>query len=147
MSGQETSWFWGTSLIAFAFGSVFGIGVAMFFMQGFGRAKKLQLEVDRLEKELEEYKSQVTDHFKQTSTLVQKMTESYRDVYQHLATSSQQLCQEPIQMFQLGQEGKNPDKLLDNKPEPDQQTDQAPGTPPPINTPVDDLLGKNSSAP
>lgn len=147
MTGQETSWFWGTSLIAFAFGSVFGIGFAMFFLQGFGRAKKLQLEVDRLEKELEEYKSQVTDHFKQTSTLVHKMTESYRDVYQHLATSSQQLCQEPIEMFQLGQEDRDPGKLLDNKPAPDQQTKQMPDSPPPGNTPLDDLLGKHGNAP
>lgn len=140
MSGQETSWFWGTSLIAFAFGIMFGVGLIM-FLNGFGRAKKLQLEVERLEKELDEYKSKVTEHFKTTSNLVQKMTESYRDVYLHLANSSQQLCQEPVEMFQLGQQ--NPEKLLDSKPEPDQAADK----PAPINTPLDDMLGKTPASP
>ncbi len=145
MTGEEASWFWGASLIAFAFGVVFGIGFAMFFLQGFGRAKKLQLEVDRLEQELTEYKSQVTDHFKQTSNLVQKMTESYRDVYQHLAASSQKLCQEPIEMFQLGQ-SQSPDKLIASKPAPDPQSSVTPDSTTPVDTPLDDLLGKPPSA-
>ena len=140
MSGQETSWFWGTSLIAFAFGIIFGVGLIM-FLNGFGRAKKLQLEVERLEKELDEYKSKVTEHFKTTSGLVQKMTESYRDVYLHLANSSQQLCQEPVEMFQLGQQ--NPEKLLADKPEPDQPAADEPRA----NTPLDDLLGKTPANP
>ena len=138
MNGQETSWLWGTSLIAVAFGVIIGIGLALLFMQNFGRAKKLQEEVDRLEQELTEYKSKVTDHFKQTSTLVQKMTESYRDVYQHLANSSQQLCQEPIEMFQLGQQNKEPDKLLTDKPAESTSS---------FNTPLDDLLGGNPGKP
>lgn len=113
MTGQETSWLWGTGLIAFAFGLMCGVGFAMFFIHGFGRSKKLQAEVDRLEKELEEYRGEVTDHFKETSRLVKKMTESYRDVYHHLAASSQKLCQEPIDTLQLGHTGSDPAKLIE----------------------------------
>jgi uncharacterized membrane-anchored protein YhcB (DUF1043 family) len=142
MIGEETSWLWGTSLIALALGVVLGIGLALLFMQNFGRAKKLQQEVDRLEQELTEYRSQVTDHFKQTSTLVQKMTESYRDVYQHLANSSQQLCQEPMEMFQLGQQNKEPEKLIADKPA-ENPTEKSAS----FNTPLDDLLGGNSGNP
>ncbi len=98
---QAAGWVWGTGIIAFAFGLVFGMGLAVLLFKGLGRSKKLQEEVNRLQQELDDYKGKVTEHFKQTSVLVQKMTDSYRDVYQHLASSSQQLCQEPIDTPQL----------------------------------------------
>ena len=105
---QAAGWMWGTGFIAFAFGLVFGMGLAMVAFKGFGRSTKLQKEVDRLQQELDDYKGKVTEHFKQTSVLVQKMTDSYRDVYQHLASSSQQLCQEPIDTPQLDFSGQAP---------------------------------------
>jgi len=143
MTGQETSWLWGTGLIAFAFGLVFGIGFAMFFIQGFGRTKKLQEEVNRLEQELAEYKSNVTEHFKKTSTLVHKMTESYRDVYQHLATSSQQLCQEPIDMLQLGSADSDPGKLLAKSPDTKPDNGDQSNITTPKNKPAEDMLDEN----
>ena len=42
----------------------------------------------------QDYRDQVTHHFMRTSELVQEMTQSYRSVYEHLASGAQQLCGE-----------------------------------------------------
>ncbi len=48
-------------------------------------------ELASTQAELAQYKDQVTEHFSKTADLVNNMTESYRDVYQHLAASAEQL--------------------------------------------------------
>jgi len=42
------------------------------------------------------YKDNVSEHFSLTADLVQHMTESYRDVYQHLASGAQDLCSNEV---------------------------------------------------
>ena len=66
-----------------------------------GMIADLEQQLADKQQQLDSYRSQVSDHFKQTSELVQKMTESYRDVYEHLASGSQALCQDPVATPQL----------------------------------------------
>ncbi|MEH6624875.1 MAG: DUF1043 family protein [Motiliproteus sp.] len=54
--------------------------------------KQLQKDLDSTNRELSQYKEQVTDHFTRTAELVNNLSESYRDVHQHLAKSADSLC-------------------------------------------------------
>lgn len=56
------------------------------------KAKALEMEVGKLKTELAQYREQVTGHFRTSAELVHEMTQSYKAVYDHLATGSQKLC-------------------------------------------------------
>ena len=64
-----------------------------------GRLSAQPTRVRELEAELREaadaerrYRDNVSDHFSMTADLVHHMTESYREVYEHLASGAQDLC-------------------------------------------------------
>jgi uncharacterized membrane-anchored protein YhcB (DUF1043 family) len=95
-SGIDLSWTWGMGLIGFAFGVACGVGIAYLTFCNGRRSQVLQEKCDTLQREFDAYRSQVGQHFQRTSQLVQKMTDSYREVYEHLATGSQALCQNPV---------------------------------------------------
>lgn len=56
------------------------------------RMAELEQQVQQLQEQHRRYKDNVSEHFNMTAELVQHMTESYRDVYQHLASGAQDLC-------------------------------------------------------
>jgi len=96
-SGIGSSWIWATALITFALG--IGCGAAFtYLMSGNGRRRtnELQEQLDQLQQEFDSYRDQVGLHFRKTSELVQTMTDSYRNVYEHLARGSEALCQDPV---------------------------------------------------
>ena len=68
------------------------------------RKKNLQAELDQLAERFTEYREQVGQHFMQTSNLVQEMTQSYRAVYEHLASGAYHLCGEEADTPSLGHE-------------------------------------------
>ena len=82
------------AIIAF---SVFaGIVIGVTFGRKNGRdSKKLRELETRLEKErqnMDLYEKKVLAHFSQTAQLVNKLTDSYRDVHEHLAIGAEDLC-------------------------------------------------------
>ena len=94
--GIELSWAWAVGFITFTFGIACGIGIAYLMPGNRRRAQELQEKLQNLQEEFDSYHDKVGQHFLKTSELVQKMTESYRDVYEHLAVGSQALCQTPV---------------------------------------------------
>ena len=60
------------------------------------RIKEMETQIENLHHQHTEYRSEVSSHFNTTAELVQQMTESYREVYQHLATGAQELCSEDV---------------------------------------------------
>jgi len=96
-SGIDSSWVWATGLIAFLLGIACGAGFT-YLMSGSGRRRTtdLQEKLDQLQQEFDSYRDQVGQHFQKTSELVQTMTDSYRSVYEHLASGSEVLCQDPV---------------------------------------------------
>ncbi len=60
------------------------------------RITALEDQVQDMKSQHEKYKDNVGQHFSMTAELVQQMTESYRDVYQHLATGAQELCSRDV---------------------------------------------------
>ncbi len=74
-------------LIGVIAGLVLGGGAAVFFQRkqtGNQTAKQLQ-------QAHEEFREQVTDHFVETADLVNKLTDSYKEVFDHLQGGAQKL--------------------------------------------------------
>ncbi len=75
---------------------IVGIAIGYFLV---GRINTAPNKVTELEQKLQDlqrnhaqYRDEVSDHFSTTAELVQQMTDSYKDVYQHLASGAQDLC-------------------------------------------------------
>ncbi len=109
-------WLWVTMPIMF----VFGIMVGRFFSTGAKRIKALKAEIERMRADLDktrtefdqtrialekaqsdsdEYHQRVTDHFSKAADLFNSLTVNYRAVYEHLAKSSLNLCDEHMVML------------------------------------------------
>ncbi len=92
MSGYAIDWSSGLLWSVFAIGFVVGCLMTYFVIRRGTRAAQLKKELDRVRAEHEDYRRQVHDHFGKTSVLFQRMTGSYRAVYDHLVQGSQSLC-------------------------------------------------------
>ena len=97
MTGEDSAWMWSIGLIAFSFGLAAGFVIHYLLNSGGGRSKELEAELEQLKEETNQYRQEVSNHFQRTSELVQEMTQSYRSVYEHLATGSEKLCSDRIQ--------------------------------------------------
>ena len=54
--------------------------------------KALEQELDGLKTEFTGYRDEVNEHFKTTANLVHELTNSYKAVYEQLASGSEKLC-------------------------------------------------------
>ncbi|MFH0344461.1 MAG: YhcB family protein [Chromatiales bacterium] len=109
-------WLWVTMPIMFVFGMVVG----RFFSTGAKRIKALKAEIEQMRADLDktrsefdqtrmaleksqsdsdEYHQRVTDHFSKAADLFNSLTVNYRAVYEHLAKSSLNLCDEHMVML------------------------------------------------
>jgi len=116
-SGVYSGWSWAIGLIGFALGVALGAAAMLMLRGSRKRVHELEEELAGLQQHFDDYRQQVNQHFRTTSELVQKMTDSYRDVYEHLASGSQALCQ-----TRLG----NPSLDFTQQPVLDDKTPQAP---------------------
>ncbi len=101
MNGDESAWLWSIGLISFAFGVAAGYAIHFLVGSESKRSEELARELEQLQEEMAQYRGEVAEHFQRTSELVQEMTSSYRNVYEHLATGSARLCSDAIQEPQL----------------------------------------------
>jgi len=83
---------WLIAIGCLALGIIVGALAAAYLSGTPARIKELESQVKGLEERHDQYKDDVSDHFNVTADLIQQMTQSYRDVYQHLATGAQDLC-------------------------------------------------------
>jgi len=60
------------------------------------RIRTLENQLQALSEEHENYKSSVHSHFNNSAQLLNKLTDSYRDVYMHLADGARSLCPDYI---------------------------------------------------
>lgn len=94
-----------TWVLYLCIGIVIG-GMAGFYfakLDDFSKKRKQELEekLHQAERELVEYKDQVTAHFIETANLINNMTESYQKVHEHLAHGSVELCNNAIEVNKL----------------------------------------------
>ncbi len=75
---------------------VIGVVAGLLFGVWLGRAgssaKQLSDELKQTKQELDDYRDKVTQHFSRTAELVEILASNSRDIYRHLATGSQELC-------------------------------------------------------
>ncbi len=88
---------WILVLISVLLGALAGVLLTLLFE----RRKSGGRSVEELEREMNEYKEEVGQHFATTSELFRDMTEKYRDVYNHLASGSQSLCEDSMELARL----------------------------------------------
>jgi uncharacterized membrane-anchored protein YhcB (DUF1043 family) len=68
------------------------IGVGLGLWWGSHRRQQEAHKVTELEKELDDYRSQVTDHFRQTAEQFTAIGKEYRKLYEHMASGAAVLC-------------------------------------------------------
>lgn len=79
-----------TGLLCLLIGAALGAAAFKLFT-GRSNVRELEERLYRSEDELKKYQQDVTQHFAQTSELVNNLTRSYREVYEHLANSALKL--------------------------------------------------------
>ena len=97
---DELSTLWIVGVVALLIGAVVGLLIARSSTGGQSRHVLVE-ELNDTRRELEEYKQQVSVHFAQTADLVNRLTDSYRDVHQHLSKSAQKLCDDEVLVASL----------------------------------------------
>jgi len=83
--------------------SMLAVGVLVGYFMGRSKGDTSAPKVQELEEsiaqanqEMQDYRGQVTGHFEKTANLFNQLTNDYREVYEHLANSSEQLCGDQV---------------------------------------------------
>ncbi|MBQ0756334.1 MAG: YhcB family protein [Amphritea sp.] len=87
---MEENSVWIIGIVALAAGAL--IGYLMGRSGDNSGQQKLVDQLNEAQQELSVYKEEVNGHFEKTASLVNNLTESYREVHQHLAQGSESLC-------------------------------------------------------
>ena len=92
-------------VVYIAIGLIIG-GAAGFFLgrlDDFSQKEKqaMQDKLDQAQKEMANYKHEVTEHFVATAGLVNNLTESYQAVHEHLAKGAKSLCDHQVAVNRL----------------------------------------------
>lgn len=85
-----------TISVSVIFGIFMGLLISKCFDLSFSRVKSLEKKIVEEQLKQKRYRESVNEHFNVTADLIHHMTESYRDVYQQLATGAQELCDNEI---------------------------------------------------
>ena len=101
ISLEGTASLWAVGILCLALGMVLGSIVTYLATARYGRNRELREELNHLKERFTDYREQVTQHFMRTSELVQEMTQSYRAVYEHLASGAQNLCSDELETAYL----------------------------------------------
>jgi uncharacterized protein len=87
---------WLTAIACLVIGIVIGLIFSSRLNSSASRVQDLENQIRDIKDNQLVYRDNVSDHFSMTADLVQHMTESYREVYQHLASGAQDLCSNEV---------------------------------------------------
>ncbi len=83
-------------IICTAVGLLAGVGIGMLLSQRVTpsgqKRRAAERQLDELLQEKKAYEDEVVEHFTDTARLLNQLTESYRDVHNHLARGASELC-------------------------------------------------------
>lgn len=77
-------------------GTVIGAVAYKVLMSDEAKVRALEEQLQTLSEEHERYKSNVHSHFSNSAQLLGKLTDSYRDVFMHMAEGARSLCPDYI---------------------------------------------------
>jgi len=86
--------FWSVASLAFLLGALCGAFLYHVMSGAKSRSDKLASNLDQLQQEQKEYQQRVSEHFATSAHLINKLTDTYRDVHEHLANSADELCKD-----------------------------------------------------
>ncbi len=95
-SASNTTFLWSIGIVWFLVGLITGAFFTYLATSRLGYTRRLRDELIAVKNRYVEYREQVNQHFRQTSDLVQDMTDSYRTVYEHLSKGARDLCGDEI---------------------------------------------------
>ena len=87
---------WLAAIASLVVGTVIGVVFSKRSKGNESRVQELENQIRDIKDDHLTYRDNVSDHFGMTADLVQHMTESYREVYQHLASGAQDLCSNEV---------------------------------------------------
>lgn len=102
----------GAALASFVIGCIIGALLTRTLSPQQQKARTLEGQLQDSEKKLTEYQQEVTEHFAQTAELVNNLTQSYRDVHEHLSSDALKLANVDISRQLLKNASGDDDKLL-----------------------------------
>lgn len=122
---EETNSLWTIGSLAFIAGIIGGALLYRLLKGSSPQQSRLEDQLRQAEEQLKGYQDQVADHFSTTAHLVNKLTESYKDVNEHLASGSQSLCNDEVTRQRLNDSLLISNTLISN-------TDDATSAQPPL---------------
>lgn len=87
---------WLVGILSFVIGIIAGALIFKQFLSDAAKVKNLSEELENLTETHNDYQQSVYSHFENTAQLVNKLTQSYREVYESLARDADILCPEDI---------------------------------------------------
>jgi uncharacterized membrane-anchored protein YhcB (DUF1043 family) len=82
---------WEYALIGLVVGIIIGAVAMRFGNRKLRQQQALQFELEKNKAELEEYREELVSHFARSAELLDNMAHDYRQLYQHMAKSSNNL--------------------------------------------------------
>lgn len=82
---------WEYALIGLVVGIIIGAVAMRFGNRKLRQQQTLQHELEKSKGELDEYREELTSHFARSAELLDNMADDYRQLYQHMAKSSNSL--------------------------------------------------------
>ena len=113
MENMNVLWFVGS--LAFLAGVLCGVIVYHLLSGSKSSNGKLAKQLDELQQEFKEYQQRVGDHFTTSAHLINKLTDTYRDVHEHLAQGAEDLCKDAEVRNRLGDALLSTNALLSGK--------------------------------
>ncbi|SFU40058.1 Z-ring associated protein ZapG [Xenorhabdus koppenhoeferi] len=112
---------WEYALIGLIIGFIGGALVVRFGSSKLRQQNALQAELEKNRAELEEYRKELVSHFARSAELLDNMARDYRQLYQHMAKSSNELMTNiPVQdnpfNYRLGEPEAEKNKIVADKP-------------------------------
>ncbi|OTA19299.1 cytochrome D ubiquinol oxidase subunit III [Xenorhabdus beddingii] len=112
---------WEYALIGLIIGFIVGALAARFGSSKLRQQNELQAELEKNRAELDEYRKELVSHFSRSAELLDNMARDYRQLYQHMAKSSNELTPDmPIQdnpfNYRLSEPDAVKNKVASDKP-------------------------------
>lgn len=82
---------WEYALIGLVVGIIIGALAMRFGNRKLRQQKTLQDELEKSKTDLDQYRRELVNHFARSAELLDNMAKDYRQLYQHMATSSNNL--------------------------------------------------------
>jgi uncharacterized protein len=89
--------FWIVGICATLAGALIGYAAALIMNPGTSKSRELESRLQEAQDRLKDYRLEVHGHFQRSADLLRQLTETYREVHNHLAQGAESLCEHPGQ--------------------------------------------------